>query len=33
MSKHGNAARKSIDRIAGNGWRIPNGINPTSYGG
>lgn len=26
-------ARKLIDRIAGNGWRIPNGINPTSYGG
>ncbi|MBO0477935.1 hypothetical protein DOK76_12750 [Vagococcus sp. DIV0080] len=26
-------ARKLIDRIAGNGWRIPNGINPASYGG
>lgn len=26
-------ARKLIDRIAGNGWRVPNGINPASYGG
>lgn len=25
-------ARKLIDRIAGNGWRIPNGINPATYG-
>lgn len=26
-------ASKLIDRIAGNGWRIPNGINSASYGG
>lgn len=26
-------ARKLIDRIAGNGWRIPNGINPADYRG
>ena len=25
------AARKLIDRIAGNGWRIPSGINPKTY--
>ncbi|MGY3766819.1 DEAD/DEAH box helicase [Vagococcus vulneris] len=25
-------ARKLIDRIAGNGWRIPNGIVPGTYG-
>lgn len=26
-------ARKLIDRIAGNGWRIPVGIDPKNYGG
>lgn len=26
-------ARKLIDRIAGNGWRVPTGINPATYGG
>lgn len=26
-------ARKLIDRIAGNGWRIPTGINPSEYKG
>lgn len=26
-------ARKIIDRIAGNGWRIPSDINPANYGG
>lgn len=26
-------ARKLIDRIAGNGWRIPSGIVPATYGG
>lgn len=25
-------ARKLINRIAANGWRIPNGINPSTYG-
>jgi len=24
-------AKKMIDRIAGNGWRVPNGINPSAY--
>ena len=24
-------ARRLIDRIAGNGWRIPNGIIPQEY--
>ncbi|WP_288395039.1 DEAD/DEAH box helicase [uncultured Vagococcus sp.] len=26
-------ARKLINRISANGWRIPNGINPATYGG
>lgn len=26
-------AKNLIDRIAGNGWRIPNGINPKTYDG
>ncbi|MCM2138922.1 DEAD/DEAH box helicase [Vagococcus fluvialis] len=26
-------ARKLIDRIAGNGWRVPTGVNPATYGG
>ena len=26
-------ARKLIDRIAGNGWRVPHGIDPTTYKG
>lgn len=26
-------AKNMIDRIAGNGWRIPNGINPAEYRG
>lgn len=26
-------ARKLIDRIAGNGWRVPTGINPATYEG
>ena len=25
------AAKKMIDRIAGNGWRVPVGVNPASY--
>lgn len=25
------SARRLIDRIAGNGWRVPNGINPAEY--
>jgi len=25
--------RKLIDRIAGNGWRVPHGIDPTTYKG
>jgi len=27
------AAKKLIDRIAGNGWRIPPGVNPATYTG
>lgn len=27
------SAKKIIDRIAANGWKIPNGINPESYTG
>ena len=27
------AAKNMIDRIAGNGWRVPNGINPAEYRG
>ncbi len=26
-------AKNMIDRIAGNGWRVPNGINPAEYRG
>lgn len=26
-------AKNMIDRIAGNGWRVPNGINPAAYRG
>ena len=26
-----NAAKKLIDRIAGNGWRVPSGIHPQTY--
>ena len=25
------SARKLIDRIAGNGWKVPHDINPTQY--
>ena len=25
------SARRLIDRIAGNSWRVPNGINPAEY--
>ena len=25
------SARKLIDRIAGNGWKVPQGVNPKTY--